>query len=537
MNGSHVKHILTIIVVGLLIIANNTLVLMYADKLSQSKIGGTAGAQTNPVNGFQVEVISAQTNPTNNSVEVNAVMSGIGLDPNINSVSGTYKTPITFEYPMNSSSCNGVGLIDIGNGGFYSGLQVYDNGTIRPFDAGSTSENLLMPFPHLIPASTFIDKSFLFGSNGGYVYAYPQVERDIMEIQRSKGSLADTSWHIDEGSQYAILRDTSLFLRNPEAYIVGSLPSMPCRSSDVIGAGFSYIGGILRGSLVKKFNSKLGAGSGFDAGKVFEGTLILDLGSCLTMQQGQTESAYSCPGATPESEGKVISLFSQMGYDISTTLKNWNAALQARPGNDSASSGWYRVYDMAGTTHAFQRALDAKNGLRLPAGPTQAYYDWSPMARAALVSLTHWVKTGTAPVPSVYFTLDQNKGVATGADGNAIGGIRSPNVRTKLPSGEEFGAPLGVYKGTWFAAPPLANLSIFDVIGGYFTPYTSLSGSNNKCDTYYPTHQAYTDAATKAIDYGISQGWYLADDRNTMIQTAEQDAITYGAGCVPPSNL
>jgi hypothetical protein len=126
-----------------------------------------------------------------------------------------------------------------------------------------------------------------------------------------------------------------------------------------------------------------------------------------------------------------------------------------------------RVYDIAGASHVVLRKVNCE----LP----PAKLDWSPVSRATLLHLDDWVAKGTEPPKSRLMPLEEARGDPTvlraprhlakatieipkrDEDGNAVGGVRLPDMQAPLGVNARQNPPLSfqcMLAGAYFAFPP-----------------------------------------------------------------------------------
>src|SRR6185295_313246 len=110
--------------------------------------------------------------------------------------------------------------------------------------------------------------------------------------------------------------------------------------------------------------------------------------------------------------------------------------------------------------------------------------------------LIRWVRTGKAPksAPRLNVSADPSVAIEQDANGNALGGIRTPYVDAPIATlvGEQAGAIVCRIFGatTLFDAAKLAAL--------------------------YPTHKAFTSAYNKSLKRAVKKGWILKPDAKLM---------------------
>ena len=119
---------------------------------------------------------------------------------------------------------------------------------------------------------------------------------------------------------------------------------------------------------------------------------------------------------------------------------------------------------------------------------------------AAFDAIDRWVTRGRAPKPAP--RLDVSAGppitIAQDAFGNAIGGIRTPQVDVPIAAfgGEQAG-------------------QLFCVLFGTTTPFSA-----SQLATLYPTHQAFVFSYRKAVNRALRSGFILKPDAKLMRQWA-----------------
>ena len=474
-------------------------------------------------------------------VELQGTMSGIIQRED--GSQGSYKVPVTFLYPQNQAICNGVGILDLINSVFY-----------ETFDFAGTPSD---PFnPSLFPLAR-MNLGDEFIENHGYVYAQAQWNKLVIDRQTQAGE-TDPSLHIDRGQDgYLILRDLSHVLRNPEDFVISGLEYPVCAANNVIGFGYSQTGMLLRQFYFSGLNTKLALSSDFDDGLVFEGSLHAVPGShCRVLTDQYPFYSYSfngCGAETPKNQGKVITINTETDVQMTNGWK-------ARPAGNG-SKDHYRLYELAGSSHISSTLFPFKFfGIRGADMADQNYADTAPVFRAMLEHLRTWINQGEDPPANVF--IDGQTGMLNtplfssdswgsdnvfvrlpkyGADGNVLGGVRLPHIRTILPNGQEVGAPLGIFRGVECNNSPIQNTymldcqlngdpNIYNMSGGTFIPFTELDSTF--CGIY-DNYESYLNSVLEGAAFAVSQGWILPDETPSILANAAQKAQDY-PGCVPP---
>ena len=190
---------------------------------------------------------------------------------------------------------------------------------------------------------------------------------------------------------------------------------------------------------------------------------------------------------------------------------------------------WFASWEIAGTAHVDAYGLgigDEDDGSgaadkelfdAMLAPPSSVYFGViecdSPInagphtyvARAALAALEQWAREGTPPPTMPRLELD-----GTGTDferdeaGNALGGIRTPQVDV-----------------------PLARLSGLGQLGGSFCGLfgTTVPLTDDELAQRYPDHDVFVEAWNLSLDDAVEAGAILADDAANLVTVAETSSI------------
>src|SRR5262245_22188390 len=175
----------------------------------------------------------------------------------------------------------------------------------------------------------------------------------------------------------------------------------------------------------------------------------------------------------------------------------------------------FRLWEVAGTSHADAYLVSVGNmdlgtdpnivGLDLTTDPVAGIIHCTTpinsgpqhyVLNAAFAALIRWVRTGKAPKPAPRLDASAGPPVAINRDanGNALGGIRTPQVDVPIATftGEQDGTILCRLFGTStaFDAAKLASL--------------------------YPTHKAFVSAYDKSLKRAVKAGWVLKADAKVI---------------------
>ena len=196
------------------------------------------------------------------------------------------------------------------------------------------------------------------------------------------------------------------------------------------------------------------------------------------------------------------------------------------------SSPTYRSYEVAGGPHVpdvpWIRELVEPMGA--PSEGTTPL-DWTPVARALFLAGHRWVTEGVEPPPSVSLAEDpavQNDpvyeakyelelvtGIARNESGNALGGIRLPD--------------LAVDRGKFIAVDPASFFG-----WGLYGAFEDL-----KCEPLpdgsprFRNHGAYVSQFTHHVESLMTEGVLLAEDAERMISEAAKSDVGKPNGCAP----
>jgi hypothetical protein len=162
----------------------------------------------------------------------------------------------------------------------------------------------------------------------------------------------------------------------------------------------------------------------------------------------------------------------------------------------------FRHWEIAGAAHAspettrdMEGVFDRDGVANILAGGDCNTVEWHYVVDAALQRLTEWIYTGTAPRSLPRIATDETgSGIARDADGNAVGGIRLPDLA----------APRGVHLGT-NPGNPLAALT------GRSTPF-----SNQQLDARYRDADDYIHQWDEAVAELAHEGAVLPDHVETL---------------------
>jgi hypothetical protein len=199
------------------------------------------------------------------------------------------------------------------------------------------------------------------------------------------------------------------------------------------------------------------------------------------------------------------------------------------------SSATYRSYEVAGAPHApdipWMREICMEAYGITSEGTTPL--DWSPIARALFLAGHRWTTEGTEPPPSAYlaeapegqidtvylaeFELELETGIARDDNGNALDGIRLPDLE--------------IGRGQYIALDPESFFGF-----GLFGKWEDL-----QCEplpdgsTRFQDHTSYVSQFTQQAQTLVEQGFLLQADADRLVSAATASNVGDAAACAPTS--
>jgi hypothetical protein len=431
-----------------------------------------------------------------------------------------YAAKFSLMFPKNPKAGNGTLLVDIPNRGRVYAQGLYDSPRDEPFESGTTD----------------VGTGFL--QDHGFA---------IAEVQWELGQGADLPTftdsseqkHFIEGVGFAIVRDATDFLKNAAADSAGTANPLHGAIKRTLASGKSQSGRFLKTFLYNGFNTVEGR-------RVFDGMHVMVSGAgMLPIMQSGTGPQSSATGAPefsnpefPGVHGEILTIGDVIKHvkerdekpplmimlSSTTDFYSLRASL-GRTGADGTNEvpipANVRMYDIAGASHAVLPKVKCD----LP----PARLDWSPVSRATLLHLDDWVAKGTEPPANRLMPLEparDNPMVLRApanlpkavieipkrdADGNAIGGVRLPDMQV----------PLGVNAQQ---NPPLSFSCM--LAGAYVAFPRTQADADAAHDTHrpvlerYKTRNDYVNLIRGAARDLEHDGFLLPDDAAVIIQSA-----------------
>jgi hypothetical protein len=142
--------------------------------------------------------------------------------------------------------------------------------------------------------------------------------------------------------------------------------------------------------------------------------------------------------------------------------------------------------------------------------------------RAAVAAVNHWLVTGTPPRQSP--RLDVNPATRTSfetdGNGNARGGIRTPQVQAPVATLSGIGQPGSTSLGTQPSnADTISSATLCSILG------TTVPLSAAQLAKLYPTHAAFVAKWDAASASEVREGYLLAPDARTLDKVAAASPI------------
>ena len=433
-----------------------------------------------------------------------------------------YSARIVLIRPADPGKGNGTLLVDIPNRGNAYAEALYNSPRDGPFQSGTLEQGTGFLQDH---GFTVAEVSWELGKGA-----------ELPEFVDADGK---TRRYV-EGAGFAIVRDAADFLARGAADSAGTANPLAGSVKRVLASGKSQGGRFLKSFLLNGFNMASGH-------RVFDGMQVFVSGSgllpILQAGTGPESSANGIPTFDePDMRGvneeplaladllaKVTArgeALPKMIFQNSTTDFYAIRASLARTGASGTVEhpvpGSVRVYDVAGTSHV---VVPRNPACTLPPNPL----DWAPVSRALLLRLDEWVASGREPPESRMMPLEPAPSLSAAlpapahlpraviqvprrdADGNAIGGVRLPDIE----------APLGTHIG--LNEPRSRGCML---IGGYLPFAYSRAGREGSGDPRlalterYANRDAYVERVRESARRLQAEGFLLPEDAAIIIQAA-----------------
>lgn len=174
-----------------------------------------------------------------------------------------------------------------------------------------------------------------------------------------------------------------------------------------------------------------------------------------------------------------------------------------------------RQWEVAGSAHADQYLLDdiglvsdREKGWTPP--KCLKPYNAMPFYMAEIAAFHHlkvWMVDGTPPPIAPRLQRDSSGAIMKDADGNALGGLRLPDIDV----------PLGKFGTSNFTRGSLAFLDLFACVAGGSTTFFAPA----QLQARYPTHSDYALQYKNAADAALAKGFIRPIDHANAVKRAE----------------
>jgi hypothetical protein len=447
-----------------------------------------------------------------------------------------YSSRIVLIMPAGPDHGNGTLLVDVPNRGNAYAQALYNSPRDEPFLSGTFS-----------PGVGFLED---YGYSIAEVYWELGKGADLPSFVD-----ADGKQHYVEGAGFAIMRDTADFLAHAPADAAGTPNPLKGNVSRVIASGKSQTGRYLKTFLLNGFNMAGGR-------RVFDGMhVFVSAAGILPILQtgtGPESSANGGPNfADPEFRGvnedpltigEIIKRVEARGevppkmvlmssvsdyYSIRASLGRTGASGTA----DQPLPANVRMYDIAGASHV--RVPKARAECTM--APNRL--DWTPVSRATLLKLDAWIAVNAEPPASRLMPLEPagNEPPALrapahlpnaviqvprhDADGNAIGGVRLPDLAV----------PLGTHGGQ--NRPPSRNCMLIGSYTAFAATQTAREAAGDSrlsIAERYRNRDDYVNRIRIAALELIQAGFLLPEDAAVITQAAAANSA-FGAPAANPA--
>ncbi len=208
------------------------------------------------------------------------------------------------------------------------------------------------------------------------------------------------------------------------------------------------------------------------------------------------------PVMVVQAEGDVIGSNLGARQPDTALFREWEIAGTSHADAYTISVGFTDVGDGSGATQMFARMRTPQSaGCALPinAGPHHWVLD------AAFQGLERWVRTGVAPPSAAPLDVASTSPVVLvrDAQGNAVGGVRSPHVDAPVARLD------GLNTGPGFCR-----------LFGSTTPLTT-----EQLSALYPSHADFVDQWSTSLDTAVANGFITAGDAPELLAAATSSTI------------
>ncbi|MCU0309746.1 MAG: hypothetical protein MUE36_02230 [Acidimicrobiales bacterium] len=212
----------------------------------------------------------------------------------------------------------------------------------------------------------------------------------------------------------------------------------------------------------------------------------------------------------------VVAIRDDLGVPVVVVQSETEAIRSNIPAGGPPDTADVRIWQVAGTAHADQSTLD--HGRASGSRWTTSTYDptpycgrvndgpMTPVVRGAMAALRGWVVDGTPAATAPRIEVAEGA-IVRDADGNALGGVRTPAVD----------APVSTLTGEGNPS------SIFCILFGQEMPFSA-----ERLAALYPDDAAYVARVTASADAAVAAGFMLPEERDAIVTEAEADGVPTG---------
>jgi hypothetical protein len=432
-----------------------------------------------------------------------------------------YSAKIVLIMPEANGAGNGALLVDVPNRGRAYAEALYNSPRDAPFVSGTLEQGTGFLQDH--------------GFSIAEVYWELGHDADLPSFAD-----ADGKTRYVEGVGFAIVRDAAEFLAHAPADTMGTPNPLKGAINRTLASGKSQDGRFLKTFLLNGFNT---AGNR----RVFDGMhVFVSAAGLLPILQTGTGPESSGDGSPtfanpdfpgvndgPLTIGEIVAKVETRG-EVPPKMLLVNSttdyySLRASLGRTGASGtadqplpANVRMYDIAGGSHVI-----------VPNAPTctlpPGRLDWAPLSRALLLRLDAWVALNAEPPASVLTPLEPADGEPPAlrapaklssaviqvpkrdADGNAIGGVRLPDIAV----------PIGTNGGQ--NQPPTFTCSLVGTFSAFAATKAQREGTGDarpSIEERYRSRDDYVNRVRLAAQDLVARGFLLAEDAAVIIQAA-----------------
>ncbi len=438
-----------------------------------------------------------------------------------------YSTKLVLIMPADKGRGNGALLVDVPNRGRAYAQALFNSPRDQPFQSGTFEQGT----------------GFLQEQGYSVAEVYWELGQGA-ELPSFKDTEDKTRFV--EGVGFAIMRDAGLFLSKASADKAGTPNPLRGQISRTLASGKSQTGRFLKTFLLNGFNMA-GERRVFDGMEIFvSGAGLLPV---LQTGTGPESSGNAAPSfANPDMRGvhegpltigEIIATVTARGEIppkmilVSTSTDFYS--LRASLGRTGASGTTdqpipenVRMYEIAGSSHVL--VPRQPKACTLP----HAILDWTPVSRATFLKLDQWVTTNALPPSNQLMPLVQATDTPPSlrapahlpqaviqvpqldADGNAVGGVRLPDLV----------AALGTHGGQ--NAPQTFTCSLIGSYTAFAKTKVEREASNDlraSLGERYRNRDDYVNRVRQAAAKLNQEGFLLPDDAAIIIQAAASTAL------------